>query len=200
MRIRLYEPADLQALRRICLLTGDSGRGAESLYKNPDLLGDFYAAPYSVLDPELTFVLVDEAAGESEPIGYVLGTADSATFGQRCEQEWFPQLRKQLTMPVDNDPSKDARMLRKIFEGHRCVNRFPEFPAHLHIDLLPQAQGSGWGRRMLDRFTQALRDQDVVGVHLGVGKSNTNAIGFYKHYGFQLLEEEEQSFYFGLRL
>ena len=27
-----------------------------------------------------------------------------------------------------------------------------EYPAHLHIDLLPGVQGSGYGRRLIDTF------------------------------------------------
>ena len=47
--IRPYAPPDLY---RICLLTGDSGADASSLYQDPD----FYAAPYAVHEPELTFL------------------------------------------------------------------------------------------------------------------------------------------------
>ena len=31
----------------------------------------------------------------------------------------------------------------------------------------------------------ALRDRGVSGVHLGVGPTNTRAIGFYRHLGFR---------------
>ena len=196
LNIRNYQPSDLDALRRICLLTGNSGQGAEHLYSNPDLLGDFYAAPYGVLHPELTFVLADE----EKVVGYVLGTDDTATFGGRSESEWFPHIREKLSMPAESDTSKDARIIRMIFKGHPRLNRFPEFPAHLHIDLLPEAQSAGWGRKLLDAFCTKLKAQGVAGVHLGVGKRNENAIGFYRHYGFELLEEEEDSLYFGLRL
>src|SRR5262245_63083228 len=37
--IRPYRPSDLDALYRICLLTGDDGQDATSLYNDPRLLG-----------------------------------------------------------------------------------------------------------------------------------------------------------------
>ena len=53
--------------------------------------------------------------------------------------------------------------------------------------LLPEGQGGGNGRRMLETLFDALRDLGVPGVHLGVGADNTRAIGFYEHLGFRRL-------------
>jgi len=44
-RIRPYLPSDLDALYRICLLTGDDGQDASSLYKDPRLPGHFSRLP-----------------------------------------------------------------------------------------------------------------------------------------------------------
>jgi hypothetical protein len=60
--IRPYHPSDLPALYRICLLTGDSGADASQLYRDPELLGHFYAAPYAVLEPDLCFVLTHDGS------------------------------------------------------------------------------------------------------------------------------------------
>ena len=38
-----------------------------------------------------------------------------------------------------------------------------EYPAHLHIDLLPELQGQGWGRRLIDTLVAALRERGVRG-------------------------------------
>ena len=58
-----------------------------------------------------------------------------------------------------------------------------DFPAHMHIDLLPHVQASGWGRRLIETELAALRAHDVAGVHLGVSPTNEQAIGFYRHLG-----------------
>ena len=49
--IRGYQPGDLRALYQVCLQTGDSGRDATAQFRDPDLLGHVYAAPYGVLEP-----------------------------------------------------------------------------------------------------------------------------------------------------
>ena len=58
-KIRNYHPCDLVSLYRICLLTADSGGDASHLYSDPDLVGQFYAAPYAVYEPELCFVVTN---------------------------------------------------------------------------------------------------------------------------------------------
>ncbi len=46
----------------------------------------------------------------------------------------------------------------------------------------------------------ALRTRGVPGVHLGVGKANAAAVGFYRHLGFEELVEEPSAFILGMDL
>jgi ribosomal protein S18 acetylase RimI-like enzyme len=194
--IRPYHPSDLVALYRVCLLTGDNGKDARQLFRDEELLGHFYVAPYVVLEPDLCFVLLHDGA----PCGYVLGTRDSVAFRTRTEQEWFPPLRERYALPPDSDRSHDADVIRYIHEGMHLSHDIPEYPAHLHIDLLPVGQRQGWGRAMMQTFLDRLRALHVRGVHLGVGRRNTGAVAFYERVGFQPLVEAERSILFGMRL
>ena len=194
--IRPYQPSDLPALYRICLQTGDSGADATGLYSDPALLGHFYAAPYAVLEPELCFVLVSDGA----PCGYILGTRDTAAFRAACEREWFGALRDRYPLPLESDQSRDAAMVCLIHRGHDAAAAFPEHPAHLHIDLLPHAQGGGWGRALMTRFLETLRAAGVRGVHLGVGARNVGAVKFYQRMGFHSLSEGSGALWYGMKL
>lgn len=194
--IRPYHPSDLTALYRICLGTGDAGQDGTHLYQDPDLLGHYYAAPYAVLEPELSFMLTCDGG----PCGYVLGTRDTASFGQCCEVEWFPPLRERYPMPPVEDQSRDAHMIRAIHEGHDQQHEFPDYPAHLHIDILPEGRDLGWGRRMIETLVEQMRTLGVPAVHLGVGGRNTNAIGFYEHVGFHRVKEAEWGLILGMHL
>ncbi len=194
--IRPFAPSDLPALHRICLLTGDAGRDATPLYRDPELLGHYYAVPYAVLEPELCFMLTADGA----PCGYVLGTRDTAAFNARAESEWFPALRARLPVPAENDTSADADMLRLIHAGYSIHPDVGDYPAHLHIDLLPVTQGKGLGRRLIERFLAALRERGVPAVHLGVSERNTGAIAFYEKLGFHLIGAYPGWRAYGLRL
>lgn len=194
--IRQYHPSDLVALYRICLQTGDSGNDARQLYRDEELLGHCYVAPYAVLEPDLCFVLLDDGS----PCGYILGTRDSHTFRMQTEQEWFPALRTRYALPQTDDHSRDADMIRHIYAGAHFDPDLGAYPAHLHIDLLPIGQGQGWGRTMMQTFLTRLRALHVPGVHLGVGRHNTRAIAFYERVGFQPLRSSAGGILYGMRL
>lgn len=51
MQVRPFATCDLAGMYRVCLLTGDAGADATPVYRDPDLLGHVYAAPYPVADP-----------------------------------------------------------------------------------------------------------------------------------------------------
>ena len=53
---------------------------------------------------------------------------------------------------------------------------------------------------MMDKFMDALRQQQVAGVHLGVSKLNERAIAFYRRYGFHEIRDSETDYSLGLNL
>jgi len=182
--IRGYRPGDLRDLYQICLRTGDHGADATAQFRDPDLLGHVYAAPYGVLEPSLAFVAEDQAGVG----GYCLGALDSRAFEQRAEAKWWPPLRRRYAEP---DPARrehwtrDEELAFMIYHPWRADGELlAPFPSHLHIDLLPRIQGGGNGRRLMDQQLAALRERGSRGVHFNVNAANLRAVGFYQHLGF----------------
>jgi ribosomal protein S18 acetylase RimI-like enzyme len=64
------------------------------------------------------------------------------------------------------------------------VSELADYPAHLHIDLLPQWQGLGWGRGLISALLAGLRTAGVPRVHLGMAVTNVSARAFYDRLGF----------------
>jgi ribosomal protein S18 acetylase RimI-like enzyme len=201
IQIRDYQPTFLPDLYRICLETGDSGADASSQFSDPEILGAFYAAPYAVLEPDLVFVLQDETG----ICGYILGTRDSLAYAAWMERAWLPAWRAKhpLTVQADANPetlSYQERIVGLIHHGYHPYDCVLEYPAHLHIDLLPRAQSQGWGRALMNTFLERLRALEVPGVHLGVGASNLGAIAFYERLGFTRLDENQYALTMGMKL
>ncbi|MEO7269210.1 MAG: GNAT family N-acetyltransferase [Knoellia sp.] len=180
MTIRSATLDDLGAMRRVCLLTGDSGTDATGRWSDDGLIPDVYLEPYLRYPDGLAWV-VDEGAG---PIGYVVAVADTADFAAWWQRSWVEKFvaRHGRTAPSDDEAwlfaggTRPERMLTPIALG--------AFPAHLHVDLLPQAQGRGLGRELLRILGHELVRRDVAGIHLGVGESNVGAAAFYQRLGF----------------
>ena len=74
-----------------------------------------------------------------------------------------------------------------------------QYPAHLHIDLLPETQGQGLGRRLIETLFAELRRRGVKGLHLGMNPENTGAAAFYERLGMQRLPSEDGGRSYGER-
>ena len=197
--IRGYRPGDLRDLYRVCLQTGDSGSDATALFRDPDLLGHVYAAPYGVFEPSLAFV-VEDPVGVG---GYCLGALDTRAFEQRLEEDWWPRLRLRYAEPDAGRREQWTRDEQVAYVIHHPWiaddDLLADFPSHLHIDQLPRFQGAGHGRRLMDLQLAALRERGTRGVHLGVRSGNHRGQGFFSHLGFIRLRTGEMHT-FGMRL
>ncbi len=179
--IRPYRTEDLPAVYDICVRTGAAGKDARGQYSSDRLLGDCFAAPYVVLEPQFAFILEADGA----PVGYVLGTADTAGFVKHYTESWIPRFDAAYPEPY-------AETDRALIQLGRHPERMLEpglenYPAHLHIDLLPQAQGQGFGRRLIAAFLGAVHRAGAPNVHLGMSPTNTAALAFYERLGFTRL-------------
>lgn len=191
------DPAEVDSLYDICLRTGDGGKDATALYGDPRLLGEVYLGAYLQLEPDLAFVL-DSPDG---PLGYVLGARDTLAFEAACQRSWWPQLRERYPLGRFPKESPDERLVRLMHSPHPADPAVVgEYPAHLHIDILPAGQGGGNGRRLMEHLLEALRTAGAPGVHLGVATANRQAVGFYQHLGFTRLQGDEHGLTLGLRL
>jgi ribosomal protein S18 acetylase RimI-like enzyme len=186
--IRRFQEQDLAAVYDICVRTADAGRDARGQYRSDDLMPDLFAGPYVFLDPDLAFVLDDG----QRPAGYVLGTADTAAFARAYRERWIPRLAGRYPVPPEPAVSAEDQLLALHYRPERLLwPGLTEYPAHLHIDLLPGFQRGGYGRKLMETFYAAAAQAGAGGVHVCVLTQNVQAIGFYRHLGFALAEVDE---------
>ena len=196
VEIRAYSPGDYDVVSRICTLTAEAGGDATGLYVSDELMPDIFVRPYVVFEPSLAFVVDDGEVG-----GYIVGTADTRAFVSRYASNWLPAFAERYahTEPV---VSKDD-LIRHL--GHwperMLIPEVDDYPAHLHIDLLPRLQGQGLGRQLIERLAGALRVRGVPGLHLSMDAANTGARAFYDRLGFtELPSSTADAPLLGLRL
>jgi ribosomal protein S18 acetylase RimI-like enzyme len=187
-RIRRYAGGDHDAVYDICVRTADAGGDARGKYRSDDLMPDLFAGPYVFLEPRFAFVLDD---GE-RAVGYVIGTPDSAAFARAYRERWIPRLADRYQVPPEQPVTPDDEMLALHYRPERLLwPGLARYPAHLHIDLLPAAQGNGHGRELIDTFCAAVAAAGAPGVHVCVASENTRALGFYDRIGFTRLAVDD---------
>ncbi len=185
-RIRPATPADETQIARICLLTGADGGDAAGRFGDDTALADVYATPY--LYCPSCFVWVVDVGGEAR--GYVVAAADTVAFQRWFTDEWWPERGPLHPARTDGD----AWLLPAAADPERCLSdAVDEYPAHLHIDLLPELQGDGWGRRLIDTLLAQLAEHGVPGVHLVAPRTNAAAQAFYPKVGFARIGEDDDN-------
>jgi ribosomal protein S18 acetylase RimI-like enzyme len=190
MYIRKAEETDAPALSRICLLTADAGKSAGALHEFGELPGLVFALPYIKLPHTWGFVLVDDAEADGDKVvGYILGAKDTRAFEAHAKEHWWPALANKYpaSSMTKEDDVKYANFIRNMWDASEACIRFA--PAHLHIDILEEYQGKGWGRKLIRRGVEFLKEQDGVnGVWLGMDPRNLDARKFYEKVGFSNVE------------
>jgi ribosomal protein S18 acetylase RimI-like enzyme len=200
-RIRPYRPSDRDAVAEVCVRTAAGGGDARGVYSDDLLMPEVYALPYVDHSPELAFVAVRHDDGARGPLsvedgsmlGYVVAVADTAEFAAWWAREWTPGFVERHPAPgpaTGADPGyTEAALLRDGADPDRMLRglvhgELETHPAHLHVDLVPEAQGRGLGRRLMSTVRAALAERGVPGVHLGHDPANVGARAFYDRLGF----------------
>jgi ribosomal protein S18 acetylase RimI-like enzyme len=203
-QLRPPQAGDRAGAYAVCLKTGNFGQDGEPFYRDdPEALGRVFVGPYLDYEPELARILEDDQG----ICGYVLAAMDSHAFYARYEAEWRPELCRAYPAPT-GDPGGWNRVQQIHHVYHHpdyfCPEPYDQYPSHVHIDLLPRAQGRGLGRAMMAEVLGLLRQRGSPGAHLGVSLPNIPAQGFYRKLGFQPLiqvgEGMEGCLYLGHRL
>jgi ribosomal protein S18 acetylase RimI-like enzyme len=104
--------------------------------------------------PDLIFLALDS---KSKVLGYLMGAPDS----KRALNHYQTRVK---SFAVFKD-------------------QFDRYPAHLHINLHPEARGQGLGSKLIDHFAGAMRQNQVPGVHIVTSPTSRN-VQFYRQNQF----------------
>lgn len=169
MEIRSFKEKDRENCRDICHKTAT----APAYVKSKDLVCLLYCDYYLDNEPDNCFVLADD---EDNAIGYILSAEDQWAYTKAMK----PYLKKAGRISFSE---KIMHQLASLAE--KGVTK--KYPAHLHIDILPEGQRKGYGTKLLEALEGHLRAKGVKGVRLGVGGDNKGAHSFYEANGYVLL-------------
>ena len=190
-RIRPFRTDDVAALYDVCVRTADVGADATGILDDDALWGDLFAVPYARRDPGLCWVV----EGDDGPvIGYVVATDDTNAFATWFRDEWWPSRRDRYGASGAAEPTPQDRFI--AYGDRQKPSDDPivqAYPAHLHIDLLPETQGQGLGRRLIDTLLAELGRRGVPALHLSMNAGNRSAGAFYERLGFTQLASGDGS-------
>ena len=202
-RVRPFSPSDKPRLSLICCKTGNTGDDGTGMLLDDEIWGEIWVLPYAERHPDLTFVV--ENVESKEAVGYACATDDSDAFYTWYGKEWWPspshgaRFYRPSGAELEERSDIAARTWETLhFEDTKGPKPIPPefdltsaYPAHAHINLLPECRGAGFGRELLEAICEALRKKGAKGVHLLAGDKNEDAARFYVKVGYTEMPAEE---------
>lgn len=167
--VRKFLEKDKENLRRICVATSsfptDNERDRNFLYL-------MYNDYYSECEKDNCFVFAND---NDEAVGYILCAEDFDAYIYMMKKLYLPKI------------SYLGKKYRTMANGEIFIHGLfkKKYPAHLHIDVLPECQNMGAGSRLVDALKQHLKEKNCKGLMLSVGMGNKRAVEFYKKNGFK---------------
>lgn len=70
-----------------------------------------------------------------------------------------------------------------------------KYRATMHINMVPEFQGQGWGRKLIESFVDSVRSSGAdygQGIHIGVSGENTKVVPFYEKLQFRVYKGGEK--------
>lgn len=185
MQVRKMTHKDIAQAEYICIKTADEKLISSEAKKQTTLL--LYNRYYTRAEIDNCFVLTDE---NNKAVGYILCSENYEQYKKSFLKNEFRQL-------IKINPTA-------VFEGIGCVmaNRAfsKDYPAHMHIDILPAYQGKGYGTMLLNALTRHLKSKNIKGFMLIVDSNNQNAVKFYKKNNFKEIKQLAGAKVMGIKL
>jgi ribosomal protein S18 acetylase RimI-like enzyme len=194
--IRPYRQEDEAAVQEITFKTGFKGEDLtdRDFFDDKRLWFMIFIYYYAHYEPQHFFVAVDTR--HDAVVGFIAGTTDTAAQIERFQKTmiWRILLRA-FTFTLWRYPRTFktllgmTRMMGDAQDREAAAAIRSRYPAHLHINLLPEYQHRGLGTRLMKRCEEHLIGQEVEGVHLQTSNHNRKAVPFYTKMGFAVVHE-----------
>ena len=183
MTVRPYEAKDKEDVRFICLNSEGPCEESEEFQR---YILTTYCDYYIEKEPYNCFVAANE---EDRAVGYIICTENFDAFLQCFTDEYAEKMKY------------NKYLYKATLRSVKLQKTFKElYPAHLHIDVLPEYQRQGLGHQLVDRLCAHLKAKNVPGVMLTVGSSNEVGQSFYNKYGFTKLKTVYDDVAYGISL
>lgn len=168
MYIRDYRDEDTQKLRYICMETAFEEYRRDPVKREsvPIMFLDYFIEQ----EPELVSVLAND---QDEAVGYIICSRDYDRFCSKMRGEYRDRLLEKAPGEVG------------FLDGFLpALEKIKDKPTHLHIDLLPEAQHQGWGKKLIRTLAVKLQERGEQYLSICCNGRGSDGYPFYRRLGF----------------
>jgi hypothetical protein len=185
LEIRPYRPEDRAGVRHVCVETAYLGSSMRPHFRHSETIADILTAYYTDCEPESAWVVSDGA----RVLGYVLGCLDSR---KAPSMEWVAVkciFKRWLWLR----PGNASFCFRSLYDMLRYAGEEQPkvdhalWPAHSHINLLPEARVGTMGMRLFRTWLTHAKQHGANGLWGISTVENTVSTLFHRAMGFRQL-------------
>ncbi len=176
--IRRAELTDTSQIEYICRMTAGPGCRREPVIGKR--VANMYSTYYIRECPDTCFVLADD---NNRAVGYILCEANYKRFKKIYRKKDVPH--------IFSLNKKDGIKAFFLPVPYQLFGK--DYPAHLHIDILPEYQGKGYGTKLINTLFSTLKERGIKGIMLTADLENAGARRFYERLGFEILAALKQA-------
>lgn len=183
MEIRTFAESDRPLMME---LAAEAGKDAltGSLWGDPESEAAVYLTPYYTLEPESFFVAVVNGS----LAGYLAGSLGTAVPSEAKRMDAVIREHRLMSRKESRGfflramfDSVSSTLLRRPTAGEL---EDPRWPAHLHINVVPSARGTGAAAGLMEAWFARLRAEGSPGCYLQTLEENVRAVRFFTRMGF----------------
>ncbi len=188
VKVRPYHAGDRPAVRAIALATADRGRPGGWLFPHPEVTADLLTRYYTDFEPPASWV----AELDGRVVGYVAGSLYPRQHRRVMRRQVIPRA---VLWSVLRGGLWHRRSWQWAWAATFTALRYglpptiteEEYPAHIHVNVLPLAQGRGVGKALAHCFLTHAAEAGCPGVYAKVRGDNQRARRFFAQLGFRPL-------------
>ncbi len=184
LQIRTFEESDRNELLSLFGRAARESPG-ESLWGHEVSEASVYLVPYMDMETDSLFIALEGGT----ITGYLTGCIDSSRFPPESERI-ANAIREYRLMYRFRTVTFFLRSLFDIagttIARQPQIGDFqdPRWPAHLHINVVPEVRGKGVAAALMNRWLDRLREVRSQGCYLQTLEENTRAVRFFERMGF----------------
>lgn len=171
VNIREAKQDDIDRVKYICIQTADEK--AKTDKSTGEIIANTYSTYYIREEPETCFVLEDDGL----VVGYIICSANVKNFRKNFRKTDLKKIKK-----INRISAIESWFIPLPYMIFKRI-----YPAHLHINLLEDYQGKGYGTELMNALLFKLKGMGVKGVMLLAAADNKGAVEFYKKHKFKIL-------------
>ncbi len=200
IHFRAYRKEDYQGICAILHATGFLGEdlAGTGLFDDRRLFALVNTDGYLRFLPSNCYVAIDESDGRVA--GYILGAVDSKLWERIFTRRMYWRIAARAFLVSWWKYPESFRHVLSWARHYVDVSEpyFADYPAHLHINVLPGFQRRGIGDGLMRLFEERILAQGATGVHLVTSNRNVKALPFYAKHGYAVLADMPGTYYRGI--